>query len=166
MTDRAKSGVAKKREERTDATEDRKPLPLDAASRMKARVVLAVLLVGLALWTAASFMPALIWATILAVSLWPLYVKFAKRFASGPSTDRLFVAVSSKDSEAAFRTRPQKELIEETNIRTAQQAAKYVYGNDNTRREFVDKHLSTGRQPSYFESSRTRKRASSEAAPG
>jgi len=30
-------------------------------------------------------MPALIWATILAVSLWPLYVKFAKRFASGPS---------------------------------------------------------------------------------
>jgi predicted PurR-regulated permease PerM len=91
MTDRAKSGVAKKREERTDATEDRKPLPLDAASRMKARVVLAVLLVGLALWTAASFMPALIWATILAVSLWPLYVKFAKRFASGPSTLAAFI---------------------------------------------------------------------------
>src|SRR3954463_797850 len=90
MTDRAKSGVAKKREERTDATEDRKPLPL-AASRMKARVVLAVVLVGLALWTAASFMPALIWATILAVSLWPLYIKFAKRFASGPSNLAAFI---------------------------------------------------------------------------
>jgi predicted PurR-regulated permease PerM len=91
MTDRAKSGEPKKREERTDATEDRKPLPLDAASRMKARVVLAVLLVVLALWTAASFMPALIWATILAVSLWPLYVEFAKRFASGPSTLAAFI---------------------------------------------------------------------------
>jgi len=68
MTDRAKSGVAKKREERAETTV-RKPLPLDAGSRVKARVVLAVLLVGLALWTAASFMPALIWATILAVSL-------------------------------------------------------------------------------------------------
>jgi Protein of unknown function (DUF4238) len=80
--------------------------------------------------------------------------------------DRLFLAVSSKEKEAAFRTRPQKELIEETNVRTAQQAARYVYSNDNARREFVDKHLSTGRQPSYFESSRTQKRASSEAAPG
>src|SRR3954452_234596 len=91
MTDRVKSGVAKKREERTETIEDRKPLPLDAASRVKARVVLAVVLIGLALWTAASFMPALIWATILAVSLWPLYVKFAKRFASGPSNLAAFI---------------------------------------------------------------------------
>jgi hypothetical protein len=82
--------------------------------------------------------------------------------------DRLFVAVNSKDFEAVFRARPQTELIEEVNIRTAQRAAKYAYGRDNARREFVDKHLSTARQPSYFEdlqSSRTRKRASSEAAP-
>jgi hypothetical protein len=82
--------------------------------------------------------------------------------------DRLFVAVNSKDLEAAFRARPQTELIEEMNVRTAQRAAKYAYGSDNARREFVDKHLSTARQPSYFEdlrSSRTRKRASSEAAP-
>jgi hypothetical protein len=80
--------------------------------------------------------------------------------------DRLFVAANSKDSETAFRARPQAELIEETNVRTTQQAAKYAYGNDNARREFVDEHLSTARQPSYFESSRIQKRASSETAPG
>ena len=85
MIDRIASGAGKKRSDRTDANTDRKPLPLDAAARVKARVVLAVVLVGLALWTAASFLPALIWATILAVSLWPMYLAFAKRFASGTS---------------------------------------------------------------------------------
>lgn len=91
MTDRVKSGVAKKRPERSEAGTERKPLPLDANARVKARVVLAVILVGLALWTAASFLPALIWATILAVSLWPLYIKFAARFTSGPSGLAAFI---------------------------------------------------------------------------
>jgi hypothetical protein len=85
MTARDRPGAAKKRPERTETSKDRKPLPLDAAARVKGRVVLAVVLVGLALWTAASFLPALIWATILAVSLWPLYMSFAKRFGSGPA---------------------------------------------------------------------------------
>ena len=91
MTDRVKPGAAKKRPEQTETNKDRKPLPLDAAARVKARVVLAVGLVGLALWTAASFLPALIWATILAVSLWPLYLKFANRFALGPSNLAAFI---------------------------------------------------------------------------
>lgn len=85
MTDRVKTSAAKPRPEPAETSDSRKPLPLDAAARVKARVVLAIVLVGLALWTAASFLPALIWATILAVSLWPLYVSFARRFASGPS---------------------------------------------------------------------------------
>ena len=85
MTAHDRPGAAKKRPERTETSKDRKPLPLDAAARVKGRVVLAVVLVGLALWTAASFLSALIWATILAVSLWPLYMSFAKRFGSGPS---------------------------------------------------------------------------------
>jgi predicted PurR-regulated permease PerM len=85
MTDRVKPGAAKKRPEGAETNKDRKPLPMDAAARVKARVVLALVLVGLALWTAASFLPALIWATILAVSLWPLYLKFATRFALGNS---------------------------------------------------------------------------------
>src|SRR5450631_3886267 len=65
--------------------------------------------------------------------------------------DRLFVAVNSKDAEAEFRARPQKELIEETNVRSAQQAAKYVYGSDNARLEFVDRYISTARQLPFFE---------------
>ena len=53
---------------------------------MNSRVVLAVVLVALALWTAKDFLPALIWATILAISLWPLYIKFAARFPAGSSS--------------------------------------------------------------------------------
>ncbi len=58
---------------------------------MNSRVVLAVVLVALALWTAAEFLPALIWATILAISLWPLYIKFAARFPSGTSSLSAFI---------------------------------------------------------------------------
>lgn len=86
MTDLVKPSATKKRPEQAETNKDRKPLPLDAEARVKARVVLALVLVGLALWTAASFLPALIWATILAVSLWPLYLKFAKRSTSGLRT--------------------------------------------------------------------------------
>jgi predicted PurR-regulated permease PerM len=58
---------------------------------MNARVVFALILVALALWTALSFLPSLIWATILAVALWPLYLKFATRFMAGPSAPAAFV---------------------------------------------------------------------------
>src|SRR3954463_13341957 len=96
MSERAKTGVSRKRPiERNEGvanTTERKPLPLGASARMNARVVLAVVLVALALWTAAGFLPALIWATILAVSLWPLYINFAKRFTpSGPSGLAAFI---------------------------------------------------------------------------
>jgi predicted PurR-regulated permease PerM len=73
-----------------DQTE-RKPLPLGADARMNVRVVLTMILFGLAVWTAASFLPALIWATILAVALWPLYDKFAARLSSGPSSLAAFI---------------------------------------------------------------------------
>jgi predicted PurR-regulated permease PerM len=89
MPAQVNSGASKKRShERSEAvpsSTDRKPLPLGAGARMNARVVLAIVLVGFALWTAAGFLPALIWAMILAVSLWPLYIQFAARFTSGPS---------------------------------------------------------------------------------
>ena len=81
--------------------------------------------------------------------------------------DRLFVAVNSKDSETTFRARPHPDLIEETNAWTVQRATKYAYGNDNARREFVDRHLSTARQPSYFEEfAFMKKRASREVDAG
>ena len=52
---------------------------------MNARIALALALAALGLWTAAGFLPALIWSAILAITLWPLYTKFAKRMTSGPS---------------------------------------------------------------------------------
>ena len=73
------------REENSPANTERKPLPLGAGARMNARVVFALAIVVLSLWTAASFLPSLIWATILAITLWPLYITFAARIASGPS---------------------------------------------------------------------------------
>ena len=69
-----------------EAAETRAPLPLHAGARLTARVALAIALVGIGLWTAAEFLPALIWATILAVALWPLYVAGATRVSGGPST--------------------------------------------------------------------------------
>ena len=95
MAGRVGSAASKKRpSERIDeapARTERKPLPLGAGARMNARVVLALVLFGLAVWTAAGFLPALIWATILAVALWPLYLKFAARFSSGPSSLAAFI---------------------------------------------------------------------------
>jgi predicted PurR-regulated permease PerM len=58
---------------------------------MNARVVFALILVALALWTASSFLPPLIWATVLAVAMWPLYLKFATRFMAGPSASSALV---------------------------------------------------------------------------
>src|SRR4051794_9309231 len=100
MTERAKSVASKQRPpKRSEAvrseaarseggptTTERKPLPTGAGARMNARVVLALALVALALWTAAGFLPAVIWAAILATSLWPLYTKFAARVSSGRSS--------------------------------------------------------------------------------
>lgn len=70
---------------------EQKPLPLGTGARMKARIVLALMLVVLGLWTAASFLPALIWAAIMAVALWPLYLAFATRVTGGPSGSTAFV---------------------------------------------------------------------------
>ena len=55
----------------------RKPLPLHAGARLTARLALAITLVAAALWTASDFLPALIWAAIMALTVWPFYVRFA-----------------------------------------------------------------------------------------
>jgi predicted PurR-regulated permease PerM len=87
MSDRLKSVAPKKTPaKRSDAGSERKPLPSGASARMNARVVLALVLVALALWTAAGFLTALIWAAILATALWPLYIGFARRVGTGPTT--------------------------------------------------------------------------------
>jgi len=89
MADTVKAGAKKSKieEPRLMAArlENQKPLPLGPGARTNVRIVFALVLVALALWTASSFLPPLMWATVLAVSLWPLYLKFATRFMDGPS---------------------------------------------------------------------------------
>jgi hypothetical protein len=68
--------------EQTARANVRTALPLHARARMAARAALAVSLVMLALWTAADFLPALIRAAILAITMWPLYVRFASLLGS------------------------------------------------------------------------------------
>jgi predicted PurR-regulated permease PerM len=48
-----------------------------------ARVVLALIFVALGLWTLASFLPALAWAAIFAIALWPLYRWAQTKFPPG-----------------------------------------------------------------------------------
>jgi predicted PurR-regulated permease PerM len=72
-------------------TGTRQALPLHADARLISRVTLAIGLVAIALWTAADFLPALVWAAILAVALWPLYATFAARVSAEPSSLTAFI---------------------------------------------------------------------------
>jgi hypothetical protein len=54
------------------------PLPLHASARIAARTAIALVLVFLSIWVAFDFLPALGWAVILALALWPLYARFAR----------------------------------------------------------------------------------------
>jgi predicted PurR-regulated permease PerM len=48
-----------------------------------ARAVLALLLTLLGLWTLYRYLPALIWAPILAIAVWPLYQRATRRWPPG-----------------------------------------------------------------------------------
>lgn len=52
-----------------------------ASSQRAARVVLAVALVLFGLWIVHRFLPALAWALILAIALWPLYERLMRALA-------------------------------------------------------------------------------------
>ena len=54
--------------------------PTASAQRI-ARVVMATALVLLGLWILHRFLPALAWATVLAIALWPLYWRLARTSA-------------------------------------------------------------------------------------
>jgi predicted PurR-regulated permease PerM len=47
------------------------------------RAALTIALVSLGLWTLREFLPALIWAGIIAIALWPLYRRACMRFPPG-----------------------------------------------------------------------------------
>src|SRR5262249_18793903 len=83
----------KRRRERAHAAGDGDdaPLPLHPGARSAARVAVAVVLVGAALWIAREFLPALLWAAMLAIALWPIYEKAAERVWGRPSGASAFV---------------------------------------------------------------------------
>jgi predicted PurR-regulated permease PerM len=60
-------------------------VPPGASSRPQtaARVVLALLLTAFGLWTLHRYLPALIWAAILAIAVWPLYQRALRRWPPG-----------------------------------------------------------------------------------
>lgn len=53
------------------------PLPRNPQARLIARTVFTILLVLLALFVSRSFLPALAWAAIIAITAWPVYARFA-----------------------------------------------------------------------------------------
>ena len=48
-----------------------------------ARLLLALLLTGLGAWTLREFIPALVWACILAIAVWPLFERARRRLRPG-----------------------------------------------------------------------------------
>ncbi|MBP0112791.1 DUF4238 domain-containing protein [Bradyrhizobium vignae] len=71
---------------------------------------------------------------------------------------RLFVATNNQETERTFKDRPPKDLVRETNFQVVKQAVKYVYGVDDSEREFIDKLISSDRPPSLLERLRDRRR--------
>jgi len=57
--------------------------PERARSQGAARVVLVLALSALGLWILHGFLPALAWAVVLAIALWPLYARLERRFPPG-----------------------------------------------------------------------------------
>jgi predicted PurR-regulated permease PerM len=57
----------------------------DGASRPQqvAKAALVLLLTALGVWTLHRYLPALIWASILAIAVWPLYVRATRRWPPG-----------------------------------------------------------------------------------
>ena len=52
-------------------------------SQGAARVLLVLALAALGLWILHEFLPALVWAVVLAIALWPLYRRLEHRFPPG-----------------------------------------------------------------------------------
>jgi len=72
-----------------DGGEPRPPqravLPFDSRTRVVSRTAIATLVVLLAAWVARDFLVALAWAALIAITIWPIYLKFAKLIFPGRS---------------------------------------------------------------------------------
>jgi predicted PurR-regulated permease PerM len=52
-------------------------LPIDSRAQLATRTAIAILLVFLALWVASDFLSAMVWAAVIAITTWPVYIRFA-----------------------------------------------------------------------------------------
>jgi predicted PurR-regulated permease PerM len=59
------------------------PRPMGGRVRQTAIAVLALVLIGLGVYTLWHFLSALVWAGIFAIALWPLYRRMINRFGTG-----------------------------------------------------------------------------------
>src|ERR1700735_1084950 len=59
--------------------------PFDSRARTVARVAIAILVVLLAAWVARDVLVALTWAAVIAIAVWPIYVRFATSVLGGRS---------------------------------------------------------------------------------
>jgi predicted PurR-regulated permease PerM len=58
-------------------------LPMRSRAQAVTRTVFAILSVLLSLWVASDLLPALIWAVIIAIAVWPIYSRFTMLIAGG-----------------------------------------------------------------------------------
>jgi len=56
---------------------------IERPAQRVARLFLALALVGLGVWTLHRFLPALVWAAILTIAIWPYYCRVARRYPPG-----------------------------------------------------------------------------------
>ena len=59
--------------------------PIGSRARAISRTAFAILLGLLALWVASDFLPALTWAAVIAITTWPIYIRFAALIYGGRS---------------------------------------------------------------------------------
>src|ERR1700687_5686035 len=59
--------------------------PFDSRTRAITRTAIAVLVVLLAAWVARDFLVALTWAAVIAITAWPIYIRFATPILGGRS---------------------------------------------------------------------------------
>src|SRR4030081_213063 len=60
-------------------------LPIDSLARLVTRTAFAILLVLLTLWVASDFLSPLAWAAVIAITAWPVYIRFAQLVSMGRS---------------------------------------------------------------------------------
>src|SRR4030081_84704 len=79
------SGIMPNNEGRELYSSEKAALPFDSRERVVLRTAIAILVALLAAWVARDFLMALIWAALIAIAPWPIYIRFATSIFGGRS---------------------------------------------------------------------------------